>query len=106
MSTKEQDVGDIYFSRHLSCAYLSFCKALRAHWKLDDKQPTTNCNKIQWISVKDKLPDDNERVIVEEKYGAVHTAKFKNGHYREIYTNFDIPQVERWIHEPELPDEY
>lgn len=106
LSTKERSVGDIDFSRHLSCAYLSFCRALRAHWKLDDKQSTTNCDKTQWISVKDKLPDNNERVIVEDKYGGVHKVKFKNGHYREVYMNFDIPQVERWIHEPELPDVY
>lgn len=106
LSTKEQGVGDIYFSRHLSCAYLSFCKALRAHWKLDDKQSATNCDKTQWISVKDKLPDNDERIIVIDEYGDIHRAKFEGGCWRELYTWFDIPNVELWMPEPELPDEY
>lgn len=106
LSTKEHGVGDIYFSRSLTCAYLSFCKALRTHWKLDDKQPATNCNKTQWISVKDKLPDNDERIIVIDEYSDIHRAKFENGRWREFYTWFDIPNVELWMPEPELPDEY
>lgn len=38
LSTKNQDTGDIYFSHYLTCEHLSFCNALRTHWKLDDKQ--------------------------------------------------------------------
>lgn len=105
LSTEKHEFGDMRL-HYLICEHINFCKALRGHWKLDDKQPTTNCNKTHWISVKDKLPDNNERIIVMQKYEAVYRAKFKNGHYREVYTDFDIPQVERWIPEPELPDEY
>lgn len=85
LSTKERSVGDIDFSRRLSCAYLSFCMELRAHWKLDDRS-ATNCDKTQWISVKDKLPDNNERVIVIDEYSDIHRAKFENRHWRELYT--------------------
>ena len=105
LSIKEQSVGDIYFSRHLSCAYLSFCKALRAHWKLDDEQSATNCDKTQWISIEDKLPDDNERIIVMDEYGAIYRARFKDGCWREL-AGFGIPNVKLWMSEPELPDEY
>lgn len=105
LSTKERSVGDINFSRRLSCAYLSFCRELRAHWKLDDKQPATNCNKIQWISVEDKLPDDNERIIVMDEYGAIYRARFKDGCWREL-AGFSIPNVKLWMSEPEFPDEY
>lgn len=93
------------FSYYMTCEYLSFCKALRAHWKLDDKQPATNCDKTQWISVKDKLPDNDERVIVIDEYSDIHRAKFSCGCWRELYTWFDIPNVELWMPEPELPGE-
>lgn len=105
LSTKERSVGDINFSRRLGCAYLSFCRELRAHWKLDDKQTATNCDKTQWISVEDKLPDDNERIIVMDEYGAIYRARFKDGCWREL-AGFGIPNVKLWMSEPELPDEY
>lgn len=112
LSTKKQDVGDIDFphdlidfSHYLTCEHLDLCDALRTQWKLDD-QPTTNCDKTQWISVKDKLPNNNERIIVIDEYSDIHRAKFEGGCWRELYTWFDIPNVELWMPEPELPDEH
>lgn len=60
----------------------------------------------KWISVEDKLPDFYERIIVMEKYGAIRRAKFEGGYWRELYTGFDISNVEYWMPEPELPDEH
>ncbi len=68
------------------------------------KEDNLELNK--WISVKDKPPDNNERIIVIEKYGAIHRAKFEGGYWRELYTGFDIHNVEYWMYEPELPDEH
>lgn len=105
LSTEKRYVGDIDFPHYLTCEHLNLCDALRTHWKLDD-QPATNCDKTQWISVKDKLPDNDERIIVIDEYSDIHRAKFENGRWRELYTWFDIPNVELWMPEPELPDEY
>lgn len=104
LSTEKQYVGDIVLPYYLTCEHLNFCSALRTHWKLDE-QPATNCDKTQWISVKDKLSDNDERIIVIDEYSDIHRAKFENGRWRELYTWFDIPNVELWMPEPELPDE-
>lgn len=104
LSTEKHEFGDMRL-HYLTCEHINFCNALRTHWKLDDKQPTTNCDKTQWISVKDKLPNNNERIIVIEKYGAIYRAKFEDGYWRELYTGFDIHNVECWMPEPELPKE-
>ena len=90
--TEKRYIGDIDFPYYLTCEHLNFCSALRTHWKLDDRS-ATNCDKTQCISVKDKLPDNNERIIVIEKYGAIHRAKFEDGYWRELYTGFDIHNV-------------
>jgi len=75
-------------------------------FEIIDEQPTTNCDKTQWISVKDKLPNNNERIIVIDEYSDIHRAKFEGGCWRELYTWFDIPNVELWMPEPELPGEH
>lgn len=105
LSTEKQYVGNIDFPYYLTCEHLNLCDALRTQWKLDDKQPATNCDKTQWISIKDKLPDNDERIIVIDEYSDIHRAKFEGGCWRELYTWFDIPNVELWMPEPELPKE-
>lgn len=69
-----------------------------------NKEDSRALNK--WISVKDKLPNVNERVIVMEKYGAIHRAEAKGVCWTDMYTGFDIYNVEYWMPDPELPDEH
>lgn len=104
LSTVKRYVGNIDFPYYLTCEHLNLCDALRAQWKLDER-PATNCDKTQWISVKDKLPNNNERIVVIDEYSDIHRAKFEGRCWRELYTWFDIPNVELWMPEPELPEE-
>lgn len=62
----------------------------------------------KWISVNDKLPDINERIIVMEKYGAIYVVEAKGEcweDWKDMYTGFAI-NAEYWIPYPELPDEH
>lgn len=68
------------------------------------KEDNLELNK--WISVKDTLPDNNKRIIVIDEHSDIHRAKFEGGYWRELYTGFDIHNVEYWMPEPELPDEH
>lgn len=66
----------------------------------------------RWISVEDRLPEQNKKVIVIcEKLDTAPFYKISLGHIvdkticKDNYNGWDIPNVVYWIPMPKLPEE-
>lgn len=84
------------------------CADLWLNWLEKNKEDDGTLN--TWISVEDRLPELNEKIIVWDKYGDIHRARFeggfwdKGGHWREVHTGRGLHGIKYWIPYPELPD--
>ena len=68
-------------------------------------------NKVEWISIKDRLPEEGIRVLIIDKICGVpimHTAYLDAGWWRDSYWDRPIKlgpnrEVTHWTELPELP---
>lgn len=85
------------------------CADLWIKW-LDKENKEDDGALNKWISVEDGLPALNEQIIVWDKYGDIHRARFEGGfwsgggYWREVHTGRGIHGIKYWIPYPELPD--
>ena len=95
---------------------------LDSYWACEivDKWPTINVNNTEWISVKDKLPKDGEKVLVyypkwrnEKYYSCVFSAEYQKRKYCDEGFGaedvlFDIggeDGITHWMPLPNPPEE-
>lgn len=59
---------------------------------------------MNWISVKDRMPEDGETVLVADKKGHIALTRRENGYF-DFGWNIDtaIMKVEYWCSPPEPP---
>ena len=59
----------------------------------------------EWISAKERLPDDREYVLVAERRGYVSEAFYCHGGFTLMYDEEEVAIVTHWMPMPELPGE-
>lgn len=64
-----------------------------------EEQPTVN----NWISVDDRLPEDNERVLIYVKWDCILIALRRNGEWNGHWENYEDDEVLAWM---PLPNKY
>ena len=103
----DKKIEIIWYSLHKSCSVLcTNCKADIAPCRTEE-QATEAWNKRTpgWISVKDRLPETRNPVLVTNEYGDFYLANCSSGiwteHFRE---KANFISVTHWMPIPEPPE--
>lgn len=60
---------------------------------------------MNWISVKDKLPNNGEQVLVFDRNKDYHISEYRYGNWQEPYYGQDISDIIDATHWMPLPNE-